>query len=285
MRDIKYITSSLLGSLVDLLEKELEDAGGKLLHVVEHLLDLAVRLLLVGVEDGGQVHLGIQGLDLLNRLIVVATVVLLKHTALGRSGAGEGLDDQPRALVVLDVSSDLADHLGGSVAVEVVVLDLEVLTHGAEDIASGIVELAVLNTRNNHTSSDGEIEGVEGSLVLDNGAISLDGESVKVDLTALGLRGQVHELAELRLASHLNEEVHELHVAGLASEVSLKDLVHAALEDKAIVDSDKVDLGAAVPAGEAATSDAAIHDVISDKEEALKELKAPAKGGGLNSLL
>ena len=40
------------------------------------------------------------------------------------AGLLEGLDDKPRALVVLDVGSDLSDHLWGAKGVEVVVLDL-----------------------------------------------------------------------------------------------------------------------------------------------------------------
>lgn len=57
----------------------------------------------------------------------------IKHLALLGRRKLERRVDVPRALVVQDVSPDLANVLGEAVAVEVVVLDLEVLAEGDED--------------------------------------------------------------------------------------------------------------------------------------------------------
>lgn len=51
-------------------------------------------------------------------------------------GLVKSLVDQPGALVVLNIGTDLADDLGLAVAVEVVILDLEVLAEGQENILS-----------------------------------------------------------------------------------------------------------------------------------------------------
>lgn len=51
-------------------------------------------------------------------------------------GLVKGLVDQPGALVVLDIGTDLTDNLGLAVAVEVIILDLEVLAEGQENILS-----------------------------------------------------------------------------------------------------------------------------------------------------
>lgn len=60
----------------------------------------------------------------------------MENLDLLRGGLVKGLVDQPGALVVLDIGTDLADDLGLAVAVEVVILDLEVLAEGQENILS-----------------------------------------------------------------------------------------------------------------------------------------------------
>jgi hypothetical protein len=69
-------------------------------------------------------------------LIVLATVVVVKDCALGggHAGKGEGGVNALGALVVQDVCADLANLLWRSGIVEVVILDLEVLAKGKEDV-------------------------------------------------------------------------------------------------------------------------------------------------------
>lgn len=62
--------------------------------------------------------------DLGHVLGLVAAVVLLDHGLLGVRGALERVHDEPAALAVLNVRPDLSDDLGGTVAVQVIVLDL-----------------------------------------------------------------------------------------------------------------------------------------------------------------
>lgn len=56
-----------------------------------------------------------------------------------RSDVGQGGVDDPAALVVEDVRPDLAQRLWVGVAVEEVVLDLEVLAHRDEDLFGVLV--------------------------------------------------------------------------------------------------------------------------------------------------
>ena len=67
----------------------------------------------------------------------------VEDLALLRGGLGKGLVDQPRALVVLDISSNLANGGGVAVAVQVVILDLEVLAQRQEN-ALGLLESSLI---------------------------------------------------------------------------------------------------------------------------------------------
>ena len=73
--------------------------------------------------------------------------------------------DEPATLVVEDVGSDLSDEFRSTVAVEEVVLDLEVLAEREEDVERGLVRVRVRDAREVHRERDGEVERVEGRLV------------------------------------------------------------------------------------------------------------------------
>jgi hypothetical protein len=70
----------------------------------------------------------------------------VEDLSLLRGGLGKGLVDQPRALVVLDISSNLANGSGVTVAVQVVILDLEVLAQGQENALSLLEGGLILDT-------------------------------------------------------------------------------------------------------------------------------------------
>lgn len=59
--------------------------------------------------------------------VVLLAVVLFENLALLGSGNFEGLVDQPGALIVLDIGTNLANVFGKAKVVEVVVLNLEIL--------------------------------------------------------------------------------------------------------------------------------------------------------------
>ena len=98
-----------------------------------------VRLLLIGLERTLNIELVVDLLDGNNVDLVAAAVVGVEDLALLGGSLVEGLVYQPRALVVLDVGADLANDLGEAEAVQVVVLDLEVLAQGQEDLL-GLLE-------------------------------------------------------------------------------------------------------------------------------------------------
>jgi len=80
--------------------------------------------------------------------------------------------DQPTALVVQDIGSDLSNLFRGSVTVEVIVLYLEVLSHGDEDVEGFLESGRRSDARHVESESDGEVEGVVGSFIDDNEMVS-----------------------------------------------------------------------------------------------------------------
>lgn len=161
----------LLGPLVDFLEEADEDLSLHpslpLVHRVDEASDTLVRFCLVLLEAFRQRD-GRLRIDLLDSRLgcrVFLAVIVLSSSAESRSQCDkayvqdlplfgsrkfESGIDVPRALVVLpsehsaclsfavkaheDICPDLADVLRQTVAIKVVVLNLEVLAHGDEDV-------------------------------------------------------------------------------------------------------------------------------------------------------
>lgn len=71
----------------------------------------------------------------------------------------------------------------------------------------------------------------------------------------------------------------------MRAEVLLEERVDGRLEHEGVVDRDHADVWLAVPAGRAAASDTAVHDIVRYKEESLQELGHPSKCRGLEELL
>ncbi|KND93990.1 hypothetical protein TOPH_01615 [Tolypocladium ophioglossoides CBS 100239] len=274
-----YLGNHLLGSLENLVEedgKNLLLEALALVNLADHGADLAGALLLEGLVALLEAHVVVELLDDGLLGVVLLAVVVLEDLALVGSGDLEGLVDEPGALVVLDVGADLANVLGQAKVVEEVVLDLEVLAEGDEDVL-GLLEVL----------GGGEVELVEGEgdgLIDDDELVFLHGEVVEID-RVLGGGEQVAELAHLGLEGGLEEELDEVDVGGVGAEELLEEDVDGRLEDEGVVDGDHADAVLAVPAGLAAAGDAAVHDVVRDEKEGLEQLRHPTERGGLEVLL
>lgn len=131
----------LLGALVDALHERGEHilAQQGVVELGDQGSETDKRLLLISLEHALNIELLEDLLDSNNVSLVAAAVVGVEDLALLGGGLGEGLVDQPGALVVLDVGADLANDFGQAVAVQVVVLDLEVLAQGQQDLL-GLLE-------------------------------------------------------------------------------------------------------------------------------------------------
>lgn len=287
MKSSSTETRHLFAALVNLGQESfkhalLEPLG--LINLADPLPDLSDKLLLIILVALLKLEIVIQLLD--DRLLglVLAAVVLLEDLALVGGDNGKSLVYEPGALVVHDVGADLANVLGKSKVVEVVVLDLEVLTQRDED-GLGLLEVGGGgDVEEEQRESDGEVEGVIGRLVDDDEAVLLHGEVVEVD-DVLGGGEEVAELAHLGLEGDLVEELEEVDVAGVVAEVLLEEGVDGRLEHESVVDGDHADALVAVPAGLAAAGDGRVHDVVRDEEEGLEELGHPAEGGRLEVLI
>lgn len=71
------------------------------------------------------VHFPVQCLDDCHVFLLLAPVVCCDHSALLLTGQLQCCADEPRALVVLDVCAHLANDFRVTIAVQVVILDLQ----------------------------------------------------------------------------------------------------------------------------------------------------------------
>lgn len=151
----------LLASLVNLAEelfKHLLFQAVALIDFGNVLFNVSDLLLLVCVVDLVKLQLVEKGLDLGLVVLVLSSIVLLEHSTLVLVGALQSLVDQPAALVVLYVGANLAQCLGVGVVVEVVVLNLEVLAHGNEDVVCLLEVLVGGHAAEVEGQGDGEVE-------------------------------------------------------------------------------------------------------------------------------
>lgn len=282
----RYLTH-LFGTLVDLGQERLKDlllqARG-LVHGGNLGAQLTNDLLLIFLVHLLQLQLIKDFLDLGLLLLVLAAVGGVQHRTLLRGSPGNGLVDQPRALVVLDVGADLANDRWVTEVVQVVILDLEVLTQRDQDVVSLLQGLRGSHLQIEQSQGDREVETVVGGLVGDNEHVLLHGEVVEVNIV-LGGGDQITELTELGLPGGLVEELDQVDIGGVGAEALLQDEVDGRLQHESVVDRDKADTLVAVPAGLATASDGAVHNVIADQEESLEQLSEPAQDAQVLELL
>mmetsp|Transcript_66872 Transcript_66872/g.131171 ORF Transcript_66872/g.131171 Transcript_66872/m.131171 type:complete len:420 (+) Transcript_66872:192-1451(+) len=268
----------LLGALVDLLEEDVEDGprqqpvdGGPESH------DLVVALLLVDFVQVFELQVPVHLLHLGHFRVVPKPVVRLERAALllGDLELAVRLAEQPPALLVLNVRAYFPNHLFGGVAVEVVVLRLEVDPHHHEDLSRVVVRLLVLDAKHDHAERDRAVERVERRLVLDDESPAVDREVLDGQVEAQS----VQQLPALRLERGLKEEVNELHVVLLAAEVALEHLEHQHLDEERVVDGDLLHVGQFVPAGLPAAGHRVVHDVVRHEQPRLHPLDGPAQHG------
>lgn len=269
----------LFGALVDLAEEGIEDIllqSLRLIHGGDLLLQLADDLLLVLLVDLLEIQLLVEGLDLGLKSVILTAVGLVEDLALLDIAALEGLVDKPRALVVLDIGTNLTNDFGVAIGIKVVILDLEVLAQRDKDVV-GLAEVARGSTLEvEQGQGNRQVEAVIGGLVGDDEHILLHGEVVEVDLI-LGGGDQVTELTQLSLPSSLMEEIDEVGVGGVRAEVLLKNDINRRFEQEGIVNGDQTDTFLTVPAWLTTTGDRAVHNVVADQEESLEKLGEPSQ--------
>ncbi|KAH3662392.1 hypothetical protein OGAPHI_005644 [Ogataea philodendri] len=255
--------------LVDLGDLGTQFSGDLLLVLLVQLVDLEL------VEE--LLALGLLG-------CVFAAIVLVQQSSLLWGADLEGRVDHPRTLVVQNVGSNLTNVLWFSKTVEIVVLDLEVLTQWDQNVV-GLLEVSIVgNTSHIHGKSHGQVERVVCSFVDDDEGVLAQGELGKVD-RVLWSGDQIQQLSQLGLESHVMEQFQQVDVIGVLSEVFLEQHVQGTFEHERVVDGDLIDTFDSVPAGLTSSGDRLVHHVIGNKEVGLQQLDTPAENCSLLVLL
>lgn len=280
-------SNCLLAALVDLGEECLKNfllealslvhggdlgpqvANSLLLIVLVHLLQLEL------IEDS--LYFGFE-------LTVLATVGGVERLALLGCGSLQCLIDQPRALVILNISTDLSNDCWVTEGIQVVVLDLEILAKRDEDIVSLAEVLLRRKLEVVQSQGHGKVEAVISSLVGHDEHVLLHGEVVQVDIVLWG-GDQVAQLTQLGLPGGLMEELHKVDVRGVRTEMFLENDVDTGFQHESVVDCDHAHALLAVPTGLATSSDGAVHDVVTNEEEGLQKLREPAQHAEVLELL
>lgn len=273
----------LLLAFVNLVKEDLKDftlEASRLIDLGNSRSKISSNLLLIIQKVLGNVKLIKNSLNLGLSLGALDTVVLVKNLALLRVGLLEGLVDDPAALVVLNIGTDLANDSGVTVAVKVVILNLEVLTERKEDVFSLLEVLGRGDASHVHGEGNRKVERVESSLVSDNVRVLLKRKLGKVNLV-FGGSEKIKKLTKLSLESNLVEELNKINVVGLLLEVVLEENVDGGLEHKGVVDGNHTNLGVLVPARLTSAGDGAIHNIVSYQEVGLQKLDTPSKEGSL----
>lgn len=200
--------TTLFAALVNLAQERLKHLllqSGRLINGRDLIADVRNHLLLVVLVDVLQVELLVQSLHLGLELSVLSAVGSVEQLALLGIAALQGLVDQPRALVVLDIGTDFANEGRVTVRIQVVVLDLEVLTQGDEDIMGDLKVLGSGKLEVVQRQRNGEVETVVCRLIGDNEHVLVHGEVVEADIV-LGSCNQVAQLAQFRLPGDLDRK-------------------------------------------------------------------------------
>mmetsp|Transcript_12055 Transcript_12055/g.23688 ORF Transcript_12055/g.23688 Transcript_12055/m.23688 type:complete len:227 (-) Transcript_12055:461-1141(-) len=193
------------------------------LLLLVHLFQLEV---LVNPLDGGLSFL----------ILDAVSVVRLQRSSLFLGHHLESHHQQPGAFVVEDVGPDFAYDLWLAVAVEEVILDLELDSHGNTYLLSATQHLLGGQATGNQCRRGREIERIEGRLVLDDPRVVFHGEGIKNALLALRLLGhRVQHLSHLGFQADIVKQLHKRDVL-LSIEVLLDQIEQERLQDQSIVD-------------------------------------------------
>jgi hypothetical protein len=142
----------LLCALVNFLQKDAEDRATEysttararhLRYGINERIDACIRIGLVLAVLRVYANITEDLLDPRLRLGVLAALVVVEDRTLGRGRTGERSVDAPGAFVVQDVCANLANLFWRSGVVEVVVLDLEVLAKGKEDVECKLIVVGI----------------------------------------------------------------------------------------------------------------------------------------------
>lgn len=188
----------------------------------------------------------------------------------------------PLAVVVSTDGSVLSDLGGLTIAVEVVVLDLELLAELDADLTRECELLGRVVAAEDHARCDGQVEGVDGRLERHDAVVDVEVELLEQlgVFASLRLRQQVEHLAHLRLVAHGLEQLGHLQLAlrtGRA-EILVEQEPDERLQDQRVVDGVELHVGDEVPARLLATRLRAVHDVVGHQEQGLQLHAAKEKG-------
>mmetsp|Transcript_11238 Transcript_11238/g.24187 ORF Transcript_11238/g.24187 Transcript_11238/m.24187 type:complete len:229 (+) Transcript_11238:3167-3853(+) len=191
----------LFAALVHFLEQESKrTCWHGFRSVLNHCGDVSVRLGFILAESSADLELLIQLLHFSDKLWVIPPITPLQHRAFigSKLGTLKSLDHQPRAFVLLNVGSDLTNHLWISETVKKVILCLEIFADREADFSRRIVVLRFRNSRKPHADRDREIKRIVCCLVAIDSVKRFRIKRFQLDLAWSRLRSQIEKLPNFR---------------------------------------------------------------------------------------
>ena len=122
-----------------------------------------------------------------------------------------GLNNQPRTLVVFDISSNFASDGRVSIEVQKVVLNLEKLAKWNGNSFDIILQLDARVSTKSRGDSDRQVYGIVASFERDYGHIAFFGELVKIGFADRG-SCQIHSLAQGRFVDRVLQKFNDFSV-------------------------------------------------------------------------
>ena len=122
---------------MDFLQKALEYAfleAVTLVNRIDRLSDLAHFHIFIFTVEIFQIDLFIHLLDFSLCRFILLAVIVFEGLSLLWARAFEGFVDEPRAFVILNIRADLTNDLRDTEAIQIVVLNLKVLSCKQEDL-------------------------------------------------------------------------------------------------------------------------------------------------------
>ena len=173
-------------ALVDLRKHGAKETFRQHLLVFHDRLEVSVRFFFIFLVHSLDIKIQIELFDLLLALRILLPIVFFNDLSFIFVALQQRLHNQPAALVVLDIRANLPDHFRVTIAIQIIVLDLEELSEFNANFIRFFVRRLILDTTQAHGARRREVERVERRLIRDNAHVRLHSVLAQVNFADRG---------------------------------------------------------------------------------------------------